>query len=118
MDPLEPVAVVAQADGPRDLAALGTGCSCVADHSPHAYVPTVHHIQPRSWGGPTIDANLVTLCPNAHTATHRLLDDYVRAGGDPGWDTRQHFSSYIRSLAAHAWLKRPADPTITSVDAG
>lgn len=97
-------------------AILGHGCGCVGEHSPTAYVPTQHHILPRSWHGETIDINLVTLCPNAHTATHRLIDDYVRAGGDPGWETRCHFSPFIRELALRAWEQRPATPTITSLE--
>lgn len=97
------------------LAALGEGCECVADHAPAAYVPTRHHILPQSWGGPTVDANLVTLCPSTHTAVHRLLDEYVRNGGDPGWETRRHFGPYVRGLALRAWEQRPAKPTITSL---
>lgn len=100
---------------PRELAPLGTGCECVNAHSPATYVPADHHVIPQSWGGQTVRSNLVRLCPNAHTATHRLLDTYVRAGGDPGWDTLRHFSPYIRHLAAVAWANRPPKPTITSL---
>jgi 5-methylcytosine-specific restriction endonuclease McrA len=97
-------------------AILSHGCECVSEHSPTAYVPTDHHILPKSWGGQTIDANLVTICPNTHAAVHRLLDDYVRAGGDPGWETRKHFSAFQRDLALRAWERRPSDnPPITSV---
>jgi hypothetical protein len=94
---------------------IGVGCRCVAEHSPTAYVATRHHVLPQSWGGPTTDANLVTICANTHTAVHRLLDDYVRAGGDPGWETRRHFSPYQRELALRAWQQRPPKPTITSL---
>lgn len=100
---------------PEHLAPLGQGCECVAEHSPTAYVPTVHHVCPQSWGGQTVLGNLVTLCPSSHTAVHRLIDDYVRAGGDPGWDVRQHFSAFQRDLAERAWAQRPATPTITSL---
>jgi hypothetical protein len=81
------------------------------------YVAARHHILPQSWGGLTVDANLIWLCPNAHTSTHHLLDQYVRAGGDPGWTVRQHYSAFIRDLAARAWAQRPAIPTITSIHA-
>lgn len=101
--------------GPMALAPLGQGCACVAEHSPAAYVPTRHHILPQSWNGPTTTANLVTLCPSSHTAVHRLLDEYVRAGGDPGWEVRRRFSAFQRDLAARAWAQRPAEPTITSL---
>jgi hypothetical protein len=96
------------------IAILGEGCECVAEHSPHAYIPNQHHVLPRSWGGQTVDTNLVTICDNTHRAVHRLIDDYVRAGGDPGWETRRHFSAYQRDLALRAWNQRPAVPTITS----
>lgn len=94
---------------------VGVGCACVATHSPAAYVPAKHHALPQSWGGQTVPSNLVMLCPNAHTATHRLIDEYVRAGGDPGWETRRHFSAYVRDLALRAWEQRPPVPTITSL---
>ena len=100
---------------PAALNPLGGLCGCVAEHSPTAFVPTYHHILPQSWGGPSVPENMVWLCPNAHTATHRLIDDYVRAGGDPGWDVRQHFSPFVRGLALRAWEQRPTDPGITSV---
>ncbi|MGI8682016.1 MAG: HNH endonuclease [Mycobacteriales bacterium] len=101
--------------GPVSLAVLSTGCVCVAEHSPTAYVPTRHHRLPQSWGGPSVADNLVTLCPSTHTAVHRLIDEYVRHGGDPGWDTRRHFGAYARDLAARAWEQRPVTPTITSL---
>lgn len=98
------------------LAPLGQGCACVADHSPAAYVPVRHHVVPESWDGPTIASNLVTICPSTHTAVHRLIDEYVRHGGDPGWDTRRHFSPFQRDLALRAWEQRPEKPTITSLE--
>ena len=93
---------------------LGGMCECVAAHSPATFIPAKHHILPQSWGGLTIEANLVWLCPNAHTATHRLIDTYVRVNGDPGWVERRRYSSFVRDLAARAWAQRPAVPTITS----
>ena len=95
---------------------LGSGCECVTAHSPAAYVGAQHHVLPQSWGGQTTKANLVWLCPNAHTATHRLIDSYVRAKGDPGWEVSRHFSPFVRDLAARAWNQRPGTPTITSLE--
>lgn len=92
---------------------LSAGCECVATHAPAAYVPVRHHVQPQSWGGPTVPGNLVVLCPNTHTATHRLIDEYVRAGGDPGWEVRRLFSRTSRALAVRAWEARPVSPTYT-----
>lgn len=96
-------------------APLGEGCECVKVHSPKTYVPADHHVLPQSWGGRTVAENLVRLCPNAHTSTHRLLDEYVRAGGDPGYDVRHQYSFFIQRLALRAWEQRPARPTITSL---
>lgn len=99
---------------PAKLAPLGQGCGCVEEHEPRAYVPNRHHIKPESWGGPTTDENLVTLCPNTHTATHRLIDEYVRTGGIPPWSTREHFGPLARALAEKAWELRPSDrPPLT-----
>jgi hypothetical protein len=98
------------------LAELGVGCVCVAAHYPSAYVPTRHHIIPQSWGGPSVPENMATICPSTHTAVHRLIDEYVRHKGDPGWDVRKHFSSYQRELALRAWNARPDHPTITSLE--
>jgi hypothetical protein len=98
------------------LAVLGEGCTCVATHSPVAYVPHRHHIRPRSWGGPDAADNLIVLCPNTHTATHRLLDEYVRHGGDPGWEVRRQFGFLARALALRAWNERPSErPPLTSL---
>lgn len=94
---------------------IGEGCQCVDNHLPAAYVGALHHVLPQSWGGQTVPGNLVMLCPNSHTATHRLIDEYVRAGGDPGWEVRRHFGVYVRTLALRAWQQRPAHPTLTSL---
>lgn len=100
---------------PETLNPLGELCQCVSEHSPASFVPTYHHIIPESWGGQKTDDNMVWLCPNAHTAVHRLVDEYVRNNGLPPWETRQHFSPYIRELAQRAWDNRPDNPTITSL---
>lgn len=84
-------------------------------HAPATYVAVRHHIVPQSWGGPTVEWNLVTICPNTHTATHRLIDEYVRAAGDPGWAVRRQFGALAQFLAKSAWDKRPDTPTITSL---
>lgn len=94
---------------------LGEGCECVQNHSPRNYVPNDHHILPQSWGGRTVKANLIRICANTHTATHHLLDEYVRAGGDPGWEVRRRYGILARELAARAWAQRPETPTLTSV---
>lgn len=99
---------------PMLLRPLGEGCECVTTHSPKAYVPALHHIIPESWGGPSTKANLIMLCPNTHTAVHRLIDEYVRAEGVPPWTVRRQFSFFQQRLAERAWEGRPANPRITS----
>lgn len=103
-------------EDPRLLNPLGELCQCVEHHEPRAFVPTYHHIVPKSWGGETIDENMVWLCPNSHTAVHRLIDEYVRLDGKITWEIAKHFSPFQRELAADAWRHRPADPTITSLE--
>ena len=93
---------------------LGEGCVCVSSHTPSAYVPHKHHIIPLSWDGPDTADNIVMLCPNSHTAVHRLINDYVRAGGEPSWEIRRQFGPYVRKLAAIAWENRPQEPTYTA----
>jgi hypothetical protein len=99
--------------GILELAPLGSGCRCVTQHSPAAYVLVKHHIKPKSWGGPDTVENLVDVCPNSHSAVHRLIDSYVRAKGDPGWEVRRKFSAFQRELALRAWEQRPPVPTYT-----
>ena len=91
-------------------------CRCVARHSPSAFVVNQHHVIPQSWGGPTVPENLVPLCPNTHTATHRLIDAYVAGNGDPGWRVKWRYTRLSRLLAARAWAGRPAKPTPTSLE--
>lgn len=92
-------------------------CLCVRDHNPNPMEPHDHHIIPKSWGGPDTPENKVKLCPTAHSNVHHLLDHYVRhfrAGlGEPPWAIQQHYSPYIRGLAAKAWAQRPDYPTYT-----
>jgi hypothetical protein len=93
---------------------LGEWCECVSDHSPKAYVANRHHVVPLSWGGSDDSSNVVMLCPNSHSAVHRLLDEYVRNQGTPDWALRRQFGAYIRELAMRAWDQRPEKPTYTS----
>lgn len=94
---------------------VGQGCHCVRSHTPGSYVAAWHHIKPQSWGGLSVPENLALVCPNTHTATHRLLDEYVRANGDPGYPVRRMFGEYVRAMVNTAWAQRPEHPTITSL---
>lgn len=86
-----------------------SACPCVAEHRPASYVPNRHHILPQSWGGQSVAANLIDICPNTHTSTHRLLNAYVHAGGQPPWEVLQHYNALTRDLAARAWEQRPSE---------
>lgn len=76
----------------------------------------MHHVLPQSWGGQSVAANLVPLCPNSHTATHRLIDAYVHAGGVPPNPVLHTYNPFVRDLAARAWAGRPEHPTPTSLE--
>lgn len=86
-----------------------SGCKCVGQHVPEVHAPAVHHILPRSWGGPDVPANRVVLCPTTHENVHKLLNAYVHAGDVPAWSLRRSYSAYARGLAQLAWDQRPSD---------
>ena len=98
---------------PVALAPFGEGCACVAQHVPSGYVAVTHHVLPLSWGGPDEPGNKVLVCSNTHEATHRLIDDHIRFGGEPPWEHRRRFNPLARDLAARAWAQRPDHPTYT-----
>lgn len=57
-------------------------------HRPRPLGTVVHHIQPKSAGGPDIPSNRVEICDTGHRNVHRLLDDLwstgrMRRGGTP-----------------------------------
>lgn len=93
----------------RTLMHIAKTCDCVVTHVPSSYVPNHHHILPQSWGGATVESNMVWLCPNSHTATHDLLNQYIYAGGQPTNDILSHYNMLVRALAATGWSKRPSD---------
>ena len=96
-------------DEPLSVMHVAKKCECVGQHSPAAYVPNRHHILPQSWGGQTVDSNLIWICPNTHSSVHDLLNQYVHNGGVPGYDVLQHYNHLTQALAAHAWSQRPTD---------
>jgi hypothetical protein len=85
-------------------------CEVHQYHSPEPKVPHRHHILPQSWGGETTTQNIVVVCPTGHYNIHHLLDEYVRAHGDPGYAVRAHYGSEERRLALAAWDNRPDGP--------
>lgn len=79
--------------------AMGRTCWC---HTHRDDVPLeVHHIWPLGSGGPDIKANRVTVCSNAHSATHDLLAKMLKAGTSSlPWYVRIRYGSKVRRLAA------------------
>lgn len=94
---------------PLMVSHLAKKCECVTLHCPAAYVPNLHHILPQSWGGQTIDSNLIYLCPNSHSAVHDLLNQYIHTGRIPENDVLQHYNDLVKQTAAKAWAQRPSD---------
>lgn len=88
-------------------------CACTVHHSPAPHQVDAHHILPKTWGGQSVPANLIDLCPNHHHNVHWLLDAYVRAGGKPNPDVWRTYAPFERHLAALAWAQRPPTPTYT-----
>jgi hypothetical protein len=71
------------ADEPAKLDPAKNPCACVERHSPRPYLVDVHHVWPKSWGGPNIAENRTVLCPTAHVDVHVLLDAWRKAGARP-----------------------------------
>jgi len=93
-------------------------CSNPVRHAPVVHVVEAHHSPPKAWRAVLLaaDANvdqswwrLVGLCGNCHSATHQLLDAYVRGGGVPPAAVLRSYSPFIRSLAGECWARRPSD---------
>jgi len=81
----------------------------VSQHVPEAHALAMHHILPKSWGGPDTATNKVALCPTTHENIHKLLNRYVKLGGVPPWWFRRSYGTYARELATRAWDQRPSD---------
>lgn len=91
------------------MSGIAKKCTCVGYHSPASYVPNEHHILPQSWGGQTVPENLIFICPNTHTATHDLLNQYIHNQGRPSAEVLQHYNKLAQELAARAWAQRPSN---------
>jgi hypothetical protein len=84
-------------------------CAIHKFHAPVPHVIHTHHVLPQSWGGDTVPANLIDLCPTGHYNVHHLIDAYIRSAGDPGWDVTRHYGLAERVLARKAWDQRPSE---------
>lgn len=83
-------------------------CACVTKHKPASREPDLHHVLPKTWGGPDTPENIVAICPNQHRLVHTLLREYRKADGTPPWSVRRHYSSFTRGLAARGWAEYEA----------
>jgi 5-methylcytosine-specific restriction endonuclease McrA len=54
-----------------------TTCLCAEPHSPVPLAFQVHHVLPKSWGGPDVKTNKVTICGTCHDNVHHALDRAV-----------------------------------------
>lgn len=80
-----------------------SACEVHMTHSPDPKRLNVHHVLPLSWGGPDEPWNKVTICMTGHGNVHSLLNEYVRAKGEPPWSVRIHWGDGERDLALRAW---------------
>lgn len=79
-------------------------CLCVSRHVPTIKHTVRHHIIPKAWNGPDTAENIVNICPNTHSETHRLLEAFVRNGGPL---PRIGYNDLVWSLTLRAWEGRP-----------
>lgn len=89
---------------PREVPFATHPCHCVSRHVPAIRNTVRHHVVPLGWGGPDTPENVETICPNAHSEVHRLLDAFVRNGGPI---RRVGHNDLVWDLAMRAWEGRP-----------
>lgn len=78
---------------------LGNTCTVHGHHYPTPLRTVVHHIWPREYGGPDVEANRVWLCDNGHYNVHTLLDMLRKGQALPrGMGTRNE-----RRIARLGW---------------
>jgi hypothetical protein len=79
--------------------AMGTDC---AVHKHREWVPLeVHHIWPKGYGGPDTKENKISICANAHSATHLLMEKMFRGPVPP--DYLKHFGRDVINLAERGY---------------
>jgi hypothetical protein len=82
-----------------------TTCGCVRWHRPPIRIIDVHHIVPKSWGGPDVKTNTVPICSNTHRLVHELLNLYKKRNGTPLIEELRPFPRYTKKLAQQGWLR-------------
>ena len=78
-------------------------CQVHKYHSPHISMPDVHHIWPKSEGGPDIEANRITVCPTGHRNIHELLSLFHKNDGKVSWPIMSHYGSAERFYAQYGY---------------
>lgn len=77
------------------------GHNCAA-HKHSQLVPLeAHHVWPKQYHGPDTPANKVTICANAHSDTHYLLEAMLR---QHPYDARE-YGPGVRILATRGYLQ-------------
>jgi hypothetical protein len=74
-------------------------CQVHVSHQPRSHINEHHHIWPLGHAGPDVGANRITVCASGHNSIHALLDKWLAADGDPGWDVRRHYTRGERTVA-------------------
>jgi HNH endonuclease len=78
-------------------------CTVHRTHSPRSHTNHVHHIMPKEFGGPTLVGNLVVVCPTGHYNIHSLLDEYLKANGNPAGDVLRGYTYGERGTALEGY---------------
>jgi 5-methylcytosine-specific restriction endonuclease McrA len=79
----------------------GQVCLCTKNHQPTPLELNAHHIWPKEYGGPSVAANLVWLCPTAHVNVHELLRYMVKVKRPLTWP--ETTALYDRPVSLYAW---------------
>lgn len=94
---------------------FGYDCYLHLSHSPAPLNAAVHHVLPKSWGGPDTLDNKVTLCPTGHENVHTVLNWFVSFGSPEAVPSylSKHVGDSTMALALRAWNQRPAHTPYT-----
>lgn len=88
-------------DEPVGISAKIAQCLCVKKHTPQPVILDIHHIIPKSRGGPDIISNKVTVCPTGHAMIHAYMRHFDYAGKVV---KISRANQYLWGLAAKGWV--------------
>jgi hypothetical protein len=83
---------------------MARGLRCWAHKHRTPVSEEYHHIQPKEFHGPSIAANMVWLCSNAHGDTHVYLNWMLRHNGQRPVDWRT-YNRKIRMVAEDGYKR-------------